>query len=182
MSALSDETIVRQVYAGDVSAFGFLYGRYKNSVYAYCLRLLRDTEHADDALQTVFTKALESIRTLDDPSAFKYWLFMIARNEVYGVIRRLRSPNRASSLNESHDPWDPETPLTQTVQSDEVAIIKDQLSRLKPEYREVLILREYEQFSYSEIAALTGDTEGSVRARIFKARKALAKRLKSYFG
>lgn len=181
MSALSDETIVRQIYAGDVSAFGFLYERYKNSVYAYCLRLLRDAERAEDALQTVFTNALGSIRTLDDPSAFKYWLFMIARNEVYGVIRRLRSPTRAGSFDESDDPWDPETPLTLMVQSNEVGIIQDQLRQLKAEYREVLVLREYEQFSYSEIAALTGDTEGSVRARIFKARKALAKRLKPYF-
>lgn len=182
MHSPSDETIIRQVYAGEVSAFASLYERYRNSVYAYCFRLLGDTENAEDALQTVFTSALESIRTMDDPSAFKYWLFMIARNEVYGTIRRLRSPNRASSLDESDDPWDPETPHTQMVQTNEVDIIQAQLKQLKPEYREVLILREYEQFSYSEIAALTGESESSVRARIFKARKALAKRLKPYFG
>lgn len=103
MHSPSDETIIRQVYAGDVSAFATLYERYRNGVYAYCFRLLRDTERAEDALQSVFTNALESIRTLDDPSAFKYWLFMIARNEVYGTIRTLRSPNRARSLDESDD-------------------------------------------------------------------------------
>ncbi len=150
-------------------------------MYAYCFRLLHDATFAEDALQTVFTKALESIRTLDDPSAFKYWLFMIARNEVYGAIRKLRSPNREQSLEESDTPWDTETPLTYAVRSNHVDIIQEQLGHLKPEYREVLILREYEQFSYSEIAALTGDSEGSVRARIFKARKALAEKLTPYF-
>jgi len=182
MQPSSDETIIRRVYAGEASAFASLYEKYKNGVYAYCFRLLRDTETAEDALQSVFTKALESIRTLDDPSAFKYWLFMIARNEVYGMIRRLRSPNRAKALDESDEPQDPETPLTHAVQSNQNDILQEQLGQLKPEYREVLILREYEQFSYRELAALTGDTEGSVRARIFKARKALAGKLKPYFG
>jgi RNA polymerase sigma-70 factor (ECF subfamily) len=181
MQPPSDETILRQVYAGEVSAFASLYERYKNGVYAYCFRLLRDAAPAEDALQNIFTRAFESIRTLDDPSAFKYWLFMIARNEVYGVIRKLRSPNREKALDESEDLWDPETPLTQAVRSNQVDIIQEQLGHLRPEYREVLILREYEQFSYAEIAVLTGDTEGSVRARIFKARKALAKKLKPYF-
>ena len=181
MQPTSDETIIRQVYAGEMSAFASLYEKYKNGVYAYCYRLLQDAVSAEDALQSVFTKALESLRTLDDPSAFKYWLFMIARNEVYGVIRKLRSLNREKALDESDDPVDPETPLTHAVQSNQVDIIQKQLGQLKPEYREVLILREYEQFSYSEIAVLTGETEGSVRARIFKARKALAKKLKPYF-
>ena len=181
MQPPSDETIIRQVYAGEVPAFASLYERYKNDVYAYCFRLLRDAAPAEDALQNIFIKALESIRTLDDPSAFKYWLFMIARNEVYGVIRKLRSPNREKTLDESDDPWDPETPLTYAVRSNQIDIIQEQLGYLRPEYREVLLLREYEQFSYVEIAGLTGDTEASVRARIFKARKALAKRLKPYF-
>ena len=182
MHQSSDETLVCQVYAGEVAAFATLYERYKNGIYAYCFRLLRDTEAAEDALQNVFTSALEAIRTLNEPSAFKYWLFMIARNEVYGVIRKLRKPDREKSLDESDDPWDPETPLTHAVQSNQVDIIQEQLGQLKPEYREVLILREYEQFSYTEIAALTGGTEGSVRARMFKARKALATKLKPYFG
>lgn len=182
MHPSSDESLIRQVYAGEVSAFASLYERYKNGVFAYCFRLLQDTERAEDALQNVFRKALESIRTLNNPLAFKYWLFMIARNEVYGAIRKLRSHNQVKSLDESDDVWDQETPLTYAVQSNQVDIIQEQLGQLKPEYREVLILREYEQFSYTEIAVLTGGTEGSVRARIFKARKALAKKLKPYFG
>ena len=182
MQPSSDEAIIRRVYAGEASAFASLYEKYKNGVYAYCFRLLRNTEAAEDALQSVFTKALESIMTLDDPSAFKYWLFMIARNEVYGMIRKLRSPNHEFVLDESDEPWDPETPFTHAEQSNQRDILQEQLGQLKPEYREVLILREYEQFSYAEIAALTGDTENSVRARIFKARKALARRLKPYFG
>jgi DNA-directed RNA polymerase specialized sigma24 family protein len=73
---------------------------------------------------------------------------MIARNEVYGVIRKLRSLNREKPLDESDDPWDQETPLTYAIQLNQVDIIQEQLGQLKPEYREVLILREYELFSY----------------------------------
>jgi RNA polymerase sigma-70 factor (ECF subfamily) len=55
------------------------------------------------------------------------------------------------------------------------------LQNLKSEYREVLLLREYEQLSYAEIAAITGDSESSVKSRLCKARKALTKRLKEYY-
>jgi len=177
----SDEAIIRRIYAGEVSAFALLYDRYRNGVYAYCLRLLKDVASAEDALQNVFTRAFESIKTLDDPPSFKFWLFMIARNEVYGIIRKLRNPNQIKPLNDSDDPWDPETPEIQFERKDIADLVQRHLVGLKAEYREVLILREYEQFSYAEIAALTGDTEGSVKARIFKARKALAKQLKPYF-
>ena len=181
MHSTSDDTIVRRIRAGEASAFALLYERHKNGVFAYCFRLLKDGASAEDALQTVFTKALESLASLDDPAAFKYWLFMIARNEVYGAIRRLKNPTFVNTREDLEDPWDPETPQTQAEQTDTREIIQRALLDLRPEYREVLILREYEQFSYTEIAALTGDSEGSVKARIFKARKALAKRLGPYF-
>jgi RNA polymerase sigma-70 factor (ECF subfamily) len=55
------------------------------------------------------------------------------------------------------------------------------MNALKPEYKEVLMLREFEQHSYDEIAIITGNTESSVKSRLFKARKALAEKLKPYF-
>lgn len=66
--------------------------------------------------------------------------------------------------------------------SETVEIVRGMIALLKPDYREVLILREYEQLSYSEIAEVTGDTESSVKSRLFKARKTLLKKLKPYFG
>ena len=60
-------------------------------------------------------------------------------------------------------------------------VVETYLWELKVEYREVLVLRQYDKLSYAEIAAITGDTVSSVESRLFKARKALAKKLAPYF-
>ncbi len=67
------------------------------------------------------------------------------------------------------------------VRGETVEIVQQMIALLKPEYREVLVLREYEQLSYAEIAGVTGVTESSVKSRLFKARKALFQKLKPYF-
>jgi RNA polymerase sigma-70 factor (ECF subfamily) len=169
------------VRAGNSNAYAQLYERYKTNVYAYCYRLLQNQSSAEDALQNTFMKAYQSISTLDDPAAFKYWLFMIARNEVYTILRKARSNGPTKSVDDSEDIWDEHTPLSEAVQTNNADIVQESLAQLKTEYREVLILREYEQLTYVEIAALTGDTESSVKSRLFKARKALTKKLEPYF-
>lgn len=181
MQIFSDETVVQQVRAGNSNAFGQFYEKYKSNIYAYCHRLLQNQSSAEDALQNTFMKAYQSISTLDDPAAFKYWLFMIARNEVYTILRKAKSNGQIKSLDDSEEIWDEHTPFSEAVQTNNADIVQEILAQLKTEYREVLILREYEQLTYVEIAALTGDTESSVKSRIFKARKALTKKLKPYF-
>jgi RNA polymerase sigma-70 factor, ECF subfamily len=178
---LSDETVIQQIRAGNSDAFAQLYEKYKSSVYAYSFRLLQNESSAEDAVQNAFMKAYQSISTLDDPAAFKYWLFIIARNEVYSLIRKSRSNGQSRPTDESEDVWSDETPLTQAMQTNTTDIVQALLGQLKTEYREVLILREYDQLSYAEIAAVMGDTESSVKSRIFRARKELTKKLKPYF-
>jgi RNA polymerase sigma-70 factor (ECF subfamily) len=79
------------------------------------------------------------------------------------------------------DVWDSNTPHEQFVAKETTEIVRLLLHELKQEYREVLVLREYEQMTYAEIADVTETTESSVKSRIFKARKALAARLKPFF-
>ena len=181
MQVLPDDTVIQQIRAGNPDAFAQLYEKYKSSVYAYSFRLLQNEPSAEDALQNTFMKAYQSISTLDDPAAFKYWLFIIARNEVYSLIRKSRSNGQFKSLEDSENVWAEETPLTQAVHTNTTDIVQALLGQLKTEYREVLVLREYDQLTYAEIAAVTGDTESSVKSRIFKARRALTRKLKPYF-
>jgi RNA polymerase sigma-70 factor (ECF subfamily) len=82
---------------------------------------------------------------------------------------------------EAETVWIEETPLTFAQENETKAIVRTCIDALKVEYREVLLLREYEGQSYEEIAAITGNTESSVKSRLFKARKALAEKLKPYF-
>jgi RNA polymerase sigma-70 factor (ECF subfamily) len=77
--------------------------------------------------------------------------------------------------------WTDETPLSIVADGETATIITSCIDAMKLEYKEVLLLREYEQRSYEEIAMITGNTESSVKSRLFKARKALAEKLKPYF-
>jgi len=180
MNPEPDDAVIRRILSGGRQEFGQLYEAYKDSVYGYCLRLLGDRNAAEDATHSTFLKALESIHTLDTPSAFRFWLFTIARNKAYGQIRRTRRNGTTRIAEESDEPLDESTPHELASSKELVEIVQSALGKLKAEYREVMILREYEHLSYSEIAAVTGDTESSVKSRIFKARKALTVMLEPF--
>jgi RNA polymerase sigma-70 factor (ECF subfamily) len=180
MHVASDQELLSQVRAGNSQAFTEIHNKYRRRLLAYCYRLLQDPVAAEDVVQVSFEKAYESLSTLDNPELFFYWLFSIARNEVYGHIRKLRRNGTPHSV-EEEDIWTEETPHEQFVRKETTEIVELFLNQLKVEYREVLVLRQYDKLSYAEIAAITGDTVSSVESRLFKARKALAKKLAPYF-
>ena len=91
------------------------------------------------------------------------------------VFRRRKTTNGLDG--EAELVWGEETPLEIVIGEERTKLVQRVLGKLKPEYREVLLLREYEQLSYAEIAEVTGDTESSVKSRLFKARRALARKL-----
>ena len=173
----NDAALIHRFLKGDREAFGALYGKYRGRLYGYCYRLLQERTATEDVVQSTFAKALESVHFLDKPESFYYWIFTIARNEVYGVLRATRS-NGTVELTD--DVWDEVTPHDTVVGKETVQLVEECLSRLKVEYREVLVFRHFEQLSYAEISTITGDTISSVESRIHKARKALIKQLAPY--
>jgi len=181
MSIASDRELLGLVRAGNQKACTDLHDKYRRRLLAYCYRLLQDRVVAEDVVQVSFQKAFESLGSLDNPDLFFYWLFSIARNEVYGHIRKVRRNGTPHSIEEEEDIWTEETPHEQLVRKETTEIVELFLNQLKVEYREVLVLRQYDKLSYAEIAAITGDTVSSVESRLFKARKALAKKLAPYF-
>jgi RNA polymerase sigma-70 factor (ECF subfamily) len=181
MTFPEDKELLNQIRAGNERAFTDLYNKHRRRLLAYCFRLLQDRATAEDAVQVAFQKAYESLNSLDKPELFFYWLYSIARNEVYGAIRKTRKNGTTSSIEDEKDIWDEETPLELIVKTELAELVKYHLNHLKVEYREVLVLRQYDRLTYAEIAAITGATISSVESRLFKARKALAKKLEPYF-
>ncbi len=175
MQSPSDEELVHRIRADEQHSFAYLYHRYKHRVYAYCYRMLRHAQNAEDATQETFVKIHRSIHQLEDASSLQSWVFSIARNEAFTVLRRQRPAEDLETASESL--WEEETALDQIVEEERTAIVRHCLGLLRPVYRELLILKEYEQLSYSEISAVTGTTESAVKSGLFKARRALRKRL-----
>ena len=162
---------------GSVDAFAELYHRYKRHIFTFCLRLTGDQSLAEDATHDTFLKMYNKISTLNDPGTLRSWLYSIARNGVYKQLSR----NQRNGSFEEESVWVEETPLIIAERREVREIMSACVEMLKAEYREVLYLREYEQHSYEEIAVITGDSVSSVKSRLFKARKALAQKLKPFF-
>jgi RNA polymerase sigma-70 factor (ECF subfamily) len=173
----TDVELIPLLRKGDKLAFAELYERHKTPIFRYCQRMLADSDAAEDATQDTFMKMFSNINLLQKKESFLPWLFRIARNEVLMHIRR----NRRNGIHSDDDVWENITPYELIVSAETAEIVQRLLQNLKSEYREVILLREYEQLSYSQIAEVTGDTETSVKSRLFKARKALTRRLKEYY-
>ena len=168
-----DRSLIQAFQSGDDFAFVSIYNRHRSAVYTFCLKMLLDRDGAQDVMQETFLRVYENRTRLLNAGSFRAWLFTIARNQCLNTLRRDRR-------NVPLDPEDesvlalPEASLSRMEANEEIDRVNEFLIRLKDEYREVLILREYQNLSYEEIAAITRSTVSAVKSRLFKARRKLA--------
>jgi RNA polymerase sigma-70 factor (ECF subfamily) len=167
------KSIIQSFQNGDDFAFVSLYNRYKEGVYAFCCKMLVDQAAAKDVVQDTFVRVYENRGRLLNSDSFRSWLFTIARNHCYNYLRRTK---RHVSLQELSSPvvTERESPLGSLERSEQIQLVNYLLLQLKLEYREVLVLREYQNLTYEEIAAVTRTSVSSVKSRLFKARRKLA--------
>jgi RNA polymerase sigma-70 factor, ECF subfamily len=177
LSAQSDEQLVYNLKLGLQDAFASLYERHKQHIFSFCLTLSADRCLAEDATHDTFIKMQQCIHTLRDDSVFRSWLYTIARNQVYTLLHKQKSNGKLTD----ELVWSGEQPDAAAESLEEREMISLCINALKPEYREILTLREFEQLTYAEIANITGDSESSVKSRLFKARRALAEKLEPFF-
>ncbi len=181
---MSDPTTLEWVNAainGDQDAFGDLVYAYQDSVYNLCYRMLGERGEAEDAAQEAFLRAYLNLKRYDVERSFKTWLLSIASNYCIDRLRRRRlqfmslddEPVAERLALPSNDP-EPEPTLMRREHS---AAIQQLLDRLSPDYRAVVVLRYWYDYSYAEIAEMTESTESAVKSRLFRARQALAEQL-----
>jgi RNA polymerase sigma-70 factor, ECF subfamily len=170
---MKDYELIEAFQNGDEFAFVGIYNRYKGAVYAFCLKMLNDSEQAQDCMQETYLRVYENRNRLLKRESFKSWLFTIARNQCLNRIRRNRK-HVAFNDDVGSTCLSSDTPVTRMEKTDQIRFVRCYLDRLKLEYREVLILREYQNLSYEEIAAVTRSSISSVKSRLFKARKKFA--------
>lgn len=167
----SDAELASAFRRGDREALAALYDRYKRPLYLFARRMLGEPEAAIDLVQEVFLRLHERRGQLDRPECFRSWLFAAARHRCLTELRRSRrwEPIEAAATEKllvlpTADPREEE---------EELERLRRALGSLRIEFREVLILREYQELSYREIAEITESSESAVKSRLFKARQAL---------
>lgn len=160
---LSDSELIARTRDGDADAFGEIVRRYQGFVYRQAWGYLRDDEAAKDAAQEVFVTAYEGIRYLREESALRQWLYRICRNRCLNVARRQKLERKLRP--EPPDKVDSDVTLQVT--------LREMIACLDDPYREVVILRYYNDLTYDEIAEVLNISISNVKIRLFRAKKTL---------
>lgn len=176
MQPETDEGLLEGIREGDSESFATLYRKYRSPLYAFCYRLAGEKVMAEDALHETFLKLSTSADGIRTPGALRTWLFSVARNEALMILRSRKKLVPMPDA-ESDGPWETDTPLSLLESKNGAEIVELAIRRLKTEYREAILLREFEDLSYAEIAEITHSSESAVKARLFKARRALGEEL-----
>jgi RNA polymerase sigma-70 factor (ECF subfamily) len=163
----SDAMLVAQAKQGDARAFALLYRRYLDQVYDYAAKRLESREVAEDATQTIFLRAVASLKDCRDGAVFAGWLFAIARHVITDHYRARRLA--ISALDAAPDLEDPDpTPEEAAVRSDQSRELREARERcLTPAERDIFDLR-LQGLSDQEIAAALGRGHGAIRTAQFR--------------
>lgn len=168
---VEDRDLILQTRKGKVEAYNLLISRWEKRIYNYVLRLVRNREDALDLTQDVFMKAYQNMNKLDDVERFGPWLFRIAHNETFSLLRRHR-PDRVE-LNEAiaEDPGSSpfESGGGRLLPLELSVAVTAALTRLKPEQREVVMLKVFEGFKFEEIAEILETPVSTIKSRLYTA-------------
>ncbi|MEW5923605.1 MAG: RNA polymerase sigma factor [Candidatus Zixiibacteriota bacterium] len=152
--------------SGSNERFNEIFHRHKDQVYGFAVRMLEDRDIAGDITQEVFLRLYKSIDANPAITNMRSWLFILTRNLC---LNKIRDSKRVVSL----DTMDVENLSGAETEDSNRAILRKAMLCLETRYREVLILKEYQGFSYSEIGEILGLTVPAVRSLLYKARMML---------
>jgi len=160
----TDEQLMLDFQQGSQAAFAELFDRYRQPVFGYFRHRLRDSARAEELAQEVFLVVLRGIEKYEPRATFRTYLYSIAFRQASGEYRRAK-----------HDPVPISSEPVAAAQQDscEAIWVRRAVEKLDEQHKEVLMLREYEQLSYDEIAALLSIPVNTVRSRLFRARMEL---------
>ncbi len=186
----ADALLVERVKLGDVKAFEMLVVKYQRRIERLIGRMVRDVDLVQDIAQESFIRAYRALPQFRGESAFYTWLYRIAVNTAKKALMDLKrdplvseSSLRADDENEEtsraeNELSDGETPEALLASKEIAAAVNDAIDALSEDLRQAITLREIEGLSYEEISEAMNCPIGTVRSRIFRAREAIATRLR----
>jgi len=186
----ADALLVERVKRGDMRAFEMLVVKYQRRIERLIGRMVRDADLVQDIAQESFIRAHRAFPQFRGDSAFYTWLYRIAVNTAKKALMEMkRDPLVTETALSSRDEDDEtsrvenelsdgETPESQLASKQIAATVNTAMEALSDDLRQAITLREIEGFSYEEIAAIMNCPIGTVRSRIFRAREAIALRLR----
>jgi RNA polymerase sigma-70 factor (ECF subfamily) len=186
-----DQKLVERAQRGDKQAFDLLVSKYQRKLARLLSRFIRDAAEVEDVTQEAFIKAYRALPTFRGDSAFYTWLYRIGINTAknYLVAMGRRAPtstdvdaDEAESFEGGEQLRDLNTPENELMSRQVADNVNQTLAELPEELRTAITLREIEGLSYEDIANIMNCPIGTVRSRIFRAREAIAAKLRPLLG
>ncbi|HWA32077.1 MAG TPA: RNA polymerase sigma factor [Candidatus Paceibacterota bacterium] len=180
----TDEELARQYKEGEKGAFKLLVERYTPLLYNYAARFV-GRDNAEDMVQDIFIKAWRNIGRFDpDKASWKTWIFTISRNRVTDFLRKkktisfsdLENPNEDITFSENI-PGEDNLPSAELEKLEDKELLEELLQKLRPNYREVLVLHYQEDMTFEEIGKVLGKPLNTVKSDHFRAIRELRKML-----
>ncbi len=178
-------TLVERSRAGEREAFATLVEAHADRIYSYLYHMLGDPAEAEDLAQETFVRAWEALKDFRGGAAFSTWLYRIATNLAIDALRRRKRRPQAESLDaavETDDgEMDRQVPDPARPVEDQLAArqlqqaVWEAVAELSPKLRAVLLMYDFQQLTYEQIAAALGIPIGTVKSRLFNARQQLKK-------
>lgn len=187
-----DGVLVARAQAGDTAAYDELVTRHRGRIFAMIRQMIKNEADAWDLSQEAFIKAWKALPRFEAKARFSTWLYRIAHNVVYDWVRRKR-PEGGSELNDEIfgtdqiDPGSLTTPTLERRPDDALAVeelrekIESALSKLSPEHRQSVVLKDVQGLAYKEIAEVMDCSIGTVMSRLYYARQKLQSLLKEEY-
>jgi RNA polymerase sigma-70 factor (ECF subfamily) len=168
---VEDPDLIRAAKRGKVEAYNVLISRWEKRVFNYLLRLVGNREDAMDLSQEVFLKAYQNLGRLQDPARFGPWMFRIAHNEAFSLLRK---PRRETDLESAG----PERAKRARLEPIELSLaVAGALAGLSEDQRETVILKIYQGFKFEEIAEVLSCPVSTVKSRLYSALDVLKRTL-----
>jgi len=186
-----DQQLVERAQRGDKRAFELLVVKYQRKLARLLSRFIRDAGEIEDVTQEAFIKAYRALPSFRGDSAFYTWLYRIGINTAknYLVAMGRRAPTSTEYDSEDAETFedgdqlrDVNTPEAELLSKEIAQTVNDTMQELPEELRTAITLREIEGLSYEDIAASMNCPIGTVRSRIFRAREAIAEKLRPLLG
>ena len=177
----TDDELLAGTARGDMATFETLYRRFGRKIYHYILSSIHDDTTAQDLFAEVMFAVWKGAKNFKGDSQVSTWIFGIARHKVLDAIRnRTRHHTQSVALNQAMEVEDSdENPEHQVAQKGEAEVVKEALTTLSYEHREVLYLAFYEELPYQEIATRIEAPVNTVKTRVFYAKQQLKRALES---
>ncbi len=168
------DEFVLKIKKGDKHAFEKLCNDYQQKIYSLAFGLCGNREDALDITQEVFVKIYRGISNFNGDSSLSTWIYRIAKNASYDFLRKSKR-NMEEEIPENFHSDEVLTPEEAVLNSEKIEFIRHCIEQIPVKYKTPLLLREYQNLQYSEIAEILDISEGTVKSRIFRAREYLLK-------